>query len=140
MARRFAHCQRGMAAIEFVLIAPALLAVAFGIVVYSLYFSAVMGVRYAAGEGARAAVAGLGTTQRTSLATARAQAVIASYGSLLTAGGSVPVVTAGRESAGVFKVKVVFDMTNSPLMRYGAFLPLPSKVVTSEVFVTNGSY
>ncbi|WP_235054529.1 TadE/TadG family type IV pilus assembly protein [Novosphingobium lindaniclasticum] len=51
-------CERGMATLEFVFLAPALLALAVGIVMNSTYFSALIGVRQAAAEAARAAVAG----------------------------------------------------------------------------------
>ena len=55
---RLLRCEKGMAALEFILIAPALFALIFMIVLYSFYFAALMGVRQAAAEGARAAVAG----------------------------------------------------------------------------------
>lgn len=73
---RLLRCTRGMAALEFVFLAPALLLLVFGTIVYSIYFSALIGVRQAAAEGARAAVAGLSSTERASLATARAAAVM----------------------------------------------------------------
>lgn len=138
--RRLLHCQHGMAALEFVLIAPALLMIAFGVIVYSLYFTAVLGVRQAAAEGARAAVAGLSTAERKTLAEARANQVIAGYGSLLTAGGKTAVPTASRSATGVFKVQVSFDMSGSPIMRYGALLPLPNSTIVADVLITNGSY
>ncbi|APL96561.1 pilus assembly protein [Sphingobium indicum] len=138
-ARRLRTCERGLAALEFALLAPALLMLVFAVVLYSFYFAALMGVRHAAVEGARAAVAGLSTTERTALAQGRAQAVIGGYGTLLAAGGG-PVVTAGPDATGTFRVRVSYDMSGSPMMRYAAFIPMPSPTVSASIVVTNGSY
>lgn len=132
-------CERGMAALEFVFLAPALLALVFGIVIYSIYFSALIGVRQAAAEGARAAVAGLSTIERMDLAQTRARQVVQGYGAML-GGDTTPVITASSDGAGVFKVKVSYDMSGSPIMKYGKILPLPSSNVEASVVVTNGGY
>lgn len=131
--------ERGIAALEFALLAPALLMLVFAVMVYSLYFSTLMGVRQAAVEGARAAVAGLSTTERSQLARDRAQAVIGRYGSLLSSGGGT-AVTVGPDGTGLFRVQVSHDMRGSPIMRYAGFLPMPSPNVTASSIVTNGSY
>ena len=137
--RQLRTCEQGLAALEFALLAPALLMLVFAVVLYSFYFAALMGVRHAAIEGARAAVAGLSTAERTALAQDRAQAVISGYGTLLAAGGG-PVVTAGPDATGTFRVRVSYNMSGSPMMRYAAFVPMPSPTVSASVIVTNGSY
>ncbi|KFG90972.1 Pilus assembly protein TadE [Sphingobium herbicidovorans NBRC 16415] len=128
-----------MAALEFALIAPALLMLVFAIIIYSFWFSALLGVRHAAAEGARAAMAGLSATERTTLAQARAQAVIDGYGALLSSGGT-PDIQAQADGTGQFKVQVRYDMSGSPMVRYGGFIPLPSTMLGATVVVTNGSY
>jgi len=137
--RQLRTCEQGLAALEFALLAPALLMLVFAVVLYSFYFAALMGVRHAAIEGARAAVAGLSTAERTALAQDRAQAVISGYGTLLAAGGG-PVVTAVPDATGTFRVRVSYNMSGSPMMRYAAFVPMPSPTVSASVVVTNGSY
>jgi Flp pilus assembly protein TadG len=137
--RRLPADRRGMAALEFAFLAPALLSLAFGIIVYSIYFTAVIGVRQAASEGARAAVAGLSEFERGNLARLRATQVLSGYGALL-GGSSQPQVVAAPDGMGVFKVTVSYDMTGSPIMRFGAFVPLPAQVITASVMVTNGGY
>jgi len=137
--RQLRTCEQGLAALEFALLAPALLMLVFAVVLYSFYFAALMGVRHAAIEGARAAVAGLSTAERTALAQDRAQAVISGYGTLLAAGGG-PVVTAVADATGTFRVRVSYNMSGSPMMRYAAFVPMPSPTVSASVIVTNGSY
>lgn len=133
-------CDQGMAALEFALLAPALLSLAFSIIIYSLYFTAQIGIRQAAAEGARAAVAGLSTAERVSLAQSRAQAVLNNYGSLLR-GNSAPRITAAAgPTRGTFQVQVSYDMSGSPIMRYGSFVPLPDSNLQASVIVTNGGY
>jgi hypothetical protein len=130
---------KGAAAIEFALIAPALIMLMFAIMVYSTYFAAFLGVRQAAAEGARAALAGLSTGERTTLAVARAQQVLDEYGLMLSA-GSQPDIEAGVGPSGSFKVEISYDISGSPIMRYGAILPLPNPTITASVIVSNGSY
>ena len=136
---RLLHCQKGIAALEFALVAPALLMLIFAIIIYSFWFSALMGVRHAATEGARAAMAGLSTAERTTLARARAQAVIDGYGTLLSSGGA-PQIEAGADGSGMFRVEIRYDMGGSALMRYASFIPMPSTTLAATVIVTNGSY
>lgn len=137
--RRLRACDRGLAALEFALLAPALLMLVFAVVLYSFYFAAWMGVRHAAMEGARAAVAGLSTTERATLAQSRARAVIDGYGTLLAAGGG-PVITAAADGTGTFRVRVSYTMSGSPMMRYAAFVPMPSPTISASIVVTNGGY
>jgi len=129
----------GLAAVEFALLAPALLALIFAIIIYSLYFAAYMGVRQAAAEGARAAVSGMSTAERTTLATTQAQTVLAGYGSLMGS-GATPVVTTQVVGTGLFALTISCDISGSPIMRYGALLPMPSSTITYQVIIANGSY
>jgi Flp pilus assembly protein TadG len=137
--RRLLACERGLATLEFALLAPALLMLVFAVVIYSFYFASLLGVRHAAMEGARAAVAGLSTTERTALAQSRAQAVINGYGALLSSGGG-PVVTAGADGTGLFRVRISYDMSGNAMMRYAGFIPLPASTISASIVVTNGSY
>jgi len=136
---RLLRCERGLAALEFALIAPPLLMLAFAIIIYALYFSVFLGVRQAASEGARAAVAGLSSAERESLATARAQEVMDGYGALLS-GGRITEISAQPDGEGRFEVRVSYDLSGSPIMHYAGFVPLPSATIASSVLVTNGSY
>jgi Flp pilus assembly protein TadG len=136
-ARRLIASQDGIAALEFAMLAPALLLLIFGIVIYSIYFATLLGVRQAAAEGARAAVAGLSTSERTTLARARALEVIATYGSILE--GGTPTVTTTALGTGTFAVTVSYNMSASPIMNY-TFVPVPTRRLEATVTVTNGSY
>jgi Flp pilus assembly protein TadG len=134
-----ASCNRGLAAVEFALLAPALLALIFAIIIYSLYFATYMGVRQATAEAARAAVTGMSTAERSQLASARATTVMAGYGSLMGT-NSIPQVTAQQTSTGLFQVTVTYDISGSPLLGYASLLPMPKSTITYQVIVANGSY
>jgi Flp pilus assembly protein TadG len=137
--RSLASCGEGMAAVEFALLAPALLMLVFAIIIYSLYFAAWMGVRQATIEGARAAVTGMSTSERSQLAIARATSVLSGYGGLMGTGGS-PVITAQQQGTGLFQVSITYDIGGSPLMHYAVFLPMPASTISYQVVVANGSY
>lgn len=136
---RLSRSEDGLSAVEFAIIAPILLMLVFGIIIYSIYFAAFLGVRQAAAEGARAAMAGLSSSERTQLATDRATAVIAAYQPLLGS-TSQANVSASAQAGGLFKVSVTYDISNSPIMKYGGLLPMPGKTIKSDVTVANGSY
>jgi len=129
----------GLAAVEFALLAPALLMLIFAIIIYSLYFAAYMGVRQATMEGARAAVTGMSDAERSQLAITRATTVLAGYGSLMGV-SATPQITATVPSVGLFQVKIIYNISGSPLLSYAAFLPMPSSTISYQVIVANGSY
>jgi Flp pilus assembly protein TadG len=140
-SQRFALCENGLAAVEFALITPILLMLIFGIIIYSLYFCAYMGVRVAASEGARAAVMGLSASERTTLATARVNQVLDAYRPLIGAG--TPTIAAeplGSGAGTLFQVSVSYNLTGSPIMAYATLLPMPSATLQSTITVSNGSY
>jgi Flp pilus assembly protein TadG len=137
--RRLGRSESGVAAVEFAIVAPVLLMMIFAVIVYSIYFSAFLGVRQAAAEGARAAMAGMSTSERSALAVARATAVMSGY-SGLTGVSVAPTITATQQATGLLKVSVSYNISSSPIMRYGQLLPLPSPIIKSDVIVANGSY
>jgi Flp pilus assembly protein TadG len=137
--RRLRRSEGGLAAVEFALIAPILLMLIFGIILYSLYFSAYMSIRVAAAEGARAAVMGLSTAERTTLATARVNQVVAAYRPLLGTAGT-PTIVAASAGAGLFRVSVTYDISGSPIMGYATLLPMPTPILQSQITVSDGSY
>lgn len=138
-ARRIGRDEQGLAAVEFAIVAPMLLLLAFGVIVYSLYFAAFLGVREAAAEGARAAMAGLSSAERIQLATTRADAVMTAYASLMGSGAR-PDVSATTQAGGLLKVSVKYDVGSSPILAYAGLLPLPDRIIRSDVIVANGSY
>jgi Flp pilus assembly protein TadG len=133
-----AAAEGGMAALEFALVAPLFLALAFGIVVVSLYLAAWIGVVHAAAEGARASVAGMGPSERQTLASDRVQAVISGYAPLLDT--AKVVVAYPAAAAGYFSVSVTYPVAELGLASYSALTPVPSLSPTRTATVTVGGY
>lgn len=63
----FLRCRRGGAAVEFAILAPALLALVAGGVFYSRWFTVASQTQNLASDGARAAMAGLDDTERNAI-------------------------------------------------------------------------
>lgn len=84
------HRENGVAALEFALVAPLLLALLFGIISYGFMLSFRQGISQAAAEGARVfavAPAGSSTTKADSIAAINRS--LSSYGISCTTGGSL---------------------------------------------------
>ena len=132
--RPFAGDEAGAAAVEFALLVPLLLAIVFGIIVYSLYFTVQIAVTEAASVGARAAVAGLSCTERTNLATAAVTNFFKNYGGFLGAAQPHTPVC----GTGTFQVTVSYDITSLKLGLMGGFVPVPGANPTATVTVSTG--
>lgn len=130
--------ETGVAALEFALVAPVFLVLVFAIIVYSLYIGTRFALTEAAAEGARASVAGMSAADRTTYATARAQAVIASYAPLMSVANAT--ITTSAPAAGVFQVSISYNRTTLGLTGFSSLLPLPPAVTTAQATVSNGGY
>jgi Flp pilus assembly protein TadG len=129
----------GVAAIEFAIVAPVFLAMLFGIIVYGIYFATWIAVTEAASEGARAAVAGLSTTERTSLATAQVQKFIGYYSPMLNIKNATIVAQqAPGTGGGAFQVQITYNFSSYGLSTLSAFLPIPSANPSVTITVSNG--
>jgi Flp pilus assembly protein TadG len=128
----------GASAIEFALVVPIFLTLVFGIVVYGFYFATLNAVNHIAYEAARASVTGLTDAERTSLATARATALMGTYGALLDP--AAMTIQAAPDGTGVFAVTVTNQFTALGLGTISAFLPMPPSTQTATVQMSRGGY
>ena len=137
-AIRFLHGDQGTSAIEFALVVPIFLTLTFGVIVYGAYFASLGVVQQIAYEAARASVTGLTDAERQSLATARASALVASYGGLL----NTPTVTINAVStgAGSFAVTVTQQFDALGLGNISGILPMPPAQQSATVEVARGGY
>lgn len=136
---KLAKDSRGVAAIEFALVFPVFLIVVLGILAYGIYIGATHATAQLAAESARASVAGLSNTERTSLAEAYVKAHAASYPILDPSKISV-VATAAPAQPDEFRVAVRYDASQLPIWHFAAFLPLPSKTIERTATVKRGGY
>lgn len=130
----------GVAALEFAFIAPFLILLLLGIIAFGFQFAANIAATQAASEGARAAAAGLTSTERQTLGRNAALAVLTSYGGLAAPPrGTVPTPTVNATNV---TVTVNIDLTGlgiSALPLIGKVLPLPT-TATATVTTRIGSF
>ena len=136
--RTWSRDQSGLAAMEFAFVAPVLLVLVFGVVVFSIYLATWIGVVHAAAEGARASVAGLTAAERQSLAATRVQAMLAGFQPLLDPAQAV--VTYPATTAGLFSVTVTYPITALGLSGYASLAPVPTISPSRTATVTTGGY
>src|SRR5690606_6417448 len=108
---RFMGDRRGVAAIEFAIVAPLLIMMMFGMIMYGSWFWMAHSVQSMACEGARAGVAGLDPTEREQLARAFVGLQVSDLG-LDAAGAAVAV----ESSPTGIRVDIAYDASDHPLM------------------------
>jgi Flp pilus assembly protein TadG len=121
-----------------VLVAPILIALMLGTATYGVYLACWIGVVQASAEAGRASVAGMSAAERQTLASARAQAVIAAYAPLLDQ--TKTVIEYPAATAGTFKVKVTYPVAELHLERIAAMVPVPAASPANTATVATGGY
>jgi Flp pilus assembly protein TadG len=133
--RRWWGRSRGTAAVEFAAVAPLFFLLLSGVIVYGLYFATEIAITVAATEGARASLAGLTTTERSSLAQAAAASVLGGYAPLVTSGGATVTAAPSAANALLFQVTVRYSFN---VAGFGV-IPTPT-AATFTATVSNGGY
>lgn len=135
--RLFQADRRGSSAVEFALVAPFLMMIAFGILVYGLYFGAAHALQQIAAEAARSSVAGLDAAERASLARQAVDRALSSPGLFRREDVSVEV---GDDPADrdVYVVTVSFDSRAMGFAQVAGLIPLPSTILTRSFRVRRG--
>jgi Flp pilus assembly protein TadG len=129
----------GAATLEFALVAPLLVVLMFGIIVYGIYFCVWIAISEAAAAGARASVAGLTDAERISLATIAVTNDINSYGPMLSMQNAVVVAQDAPDSnGGAFQVSVTYSMSNFGLGIFVGLLPIPTVEPQATITVSIG--
>jgi len=130
---------QGTAAIEFAIIAPVFLLMLMGIVVYGVYFATWIAITEAASEGARASVAGLSTSERVSLATARVTNFFSYYAPMLNLShATILAQQAPGTNNGAFQVEITYDFTSFGFAGLSGIVPVPTPTPSVTITVSNG--
>ena len=104
---RLLSCRRGASAVEFAMLLPVFLSLVFGIVVFGSYLAVVHGLQQLAAEAARSSVAGMSSTERSSIATSYVSANIGTYPLISPNNVSVSAAVSGTDP-NVFVVTVSY--------------------------------
>lgn len=132
---RFRRDRRGVAAIEFAIVAPLLIMMMFGMIMYGSWFWMAYSVQSMASEGARAAIAGLDPAEREQLARAFVGLQVGDLG-LDGAKAAVEV----ESTPNVIRVDIAYDASDHPLMALSGLIPSPPKVIRRTAVVRLGGY
>lgn len=128
--------RQGSAAIEFALVGPLLIMMLVGMVVYGGWLWLAQSVQTLATESARAAIGGLNTAERISLAKAFVAAEAEGVGGL---GLDHLTVTAETDEEAI-RVRIAFDASDHPIMMMSGLLPSPPSVIERTAIVRIGGY
>lgn len=128
----------GAAAIEFALVLPVFLLVMLGILAYGIYFAAAHSVARLAADAARASVAGLTDTERSSLAHQSVITNVATYAVLIDPTKITVEAAPVATDASQFRVAVRYQAGNLPILSFTPFLPMPSETIERAAVVERG--
>lgn len=117
------------------MVAPLLILMMLGMVVYGGWFWMAHSVQSLASEGARAAIAGLDPVEREALARSFVNTQVGDLG-LQSDRASVEV----ESTTGVIRVNVAYDISDHPLMALAAIVPSPPRIIHRTAVVRLGGY
>ena len=133
-ARRLTGNARGVAAVEFALVAPVFIALLMGTVTYASYFLSAHTIQQIANDSARAAIAGMDDQERTAIAQSTVAAHVAGYPFLQ---GQVKNVDVKRSDATV-TVRVAYDGQRDVWTQL--LVPAPSTMIVRDAVIQLGGY
>lgn len=130
---------RGVAAVEFAIVAPLFVLLLLGIAAYGIYFSAVSSLQELTADAARASVAGMSATERQTIVTNYVAQSSTRY--KLLQGNSITVTTAPFPGDPTrYSVTLRTDISNLPLQVTTGLFPMPSAVIQRTAVVRIGGY
>jgi Flp pilus assembly protein TadG len=118
------------------MISPVLIVMLGGIAGYGGYFWISHSIQQLANDSARAAVAGLSSAERTTLAQQAETAEIAGYPTLDATRTSVTV----SDDASQLTVSVSYDASGSPFWAMKGLAPMPSTMIVRQATIRLGGY
>lgn len=135
--QRFGTDRAGSSVVEFALLAPVFLLLVLGALAYGIYFGAAHSVQQLAADAARAAVAGLSSTERTTLAEGFIIANGAGY-VLIDPARLAIEATPSPSDPDQFLVRLSYDAGNLPIWNLYPPIPLPDQIIVFASTIRNG--
>jgi Flp pilus assembly protein TadG len=131
--------RRGVAALEFALVAPLLLLMLLGMVCLGLYFVYLHELQELASSAARASVAGLSATERNTLAQQYIASALANSPLLLAADLTVTTSTSGSPAT-LYAVTLTYTLKDSPIPPLAALINLNDAQISRTSTIEFGDY
>lgn len=128
-------CNKGAVIVEFAFVMPVLLMVLAGTLAYGQWFYFAHAMQQAANDAARAALTGLTTTERATLAQKAADLDLNGIAGLASGSTRLAVQDDGTQ----VRVTMTYDASSSPLLRSG-LVPLPSTTINRSAIVQLGNF
>jgi Flp pilus assembly protein TadG len=128
--------ESGAVAVEFAILGPLFLVMMIGILVWGQYFWVGHTVQQLANDSARAALAGLDTAERESLARATLAAEVADYPGLRAAARAVVV----ENHSDRLTVSIRYDTAQDAFRAFDGLVPSPPTTVLRQASVRLGGY
>lgn len=132
----FNRREDGAVLVEFAFVGPVLVVMLLGILAYGGYFWLSHAVQQVANDAARAALGGLDTAERSSLAQSSLTSSIANYPFLEPQAAHVTVA----DDATNLKVSIAYDASGSPFWAIRGLLPMPGSTITRQSSIRLGGY
>jgi Flp pilus assembly protein TadG len=131
--------RRGVAAIEFALIAPVFFLLLLGIAAYGIYFSAISSLQELTADAARASVAGVSADERQTIVSAYVTQSKPNY--QLLSGHPINVTATPYPGDPTrYTVTLQTDISKLPLQGQTSIFPMPSAVIQRTAVVRIGGY
>ena len=132
--QKFREDTRGVAAVEFALIAPMMMLFMFGMIAFAIYFGAAHSVQQLTADAARSAIAGLDATEREDIVNDYITANISSY-SLLN---PEHVTHDLEETPTQIVVAIRYDARDLPIWNLFPGIPMPDPTITRTTTIRIG--
>lgn len=133
---QFRLADAGSAAVEFAIIGPILLLMIMGIYVYGGYFLTAHTVQQLANDAARASIAGLDDTERSTLARQSLEAGMTDQPSMRGELANVRVTRSGQMLA----VNVTYDARDDLYWAFSSIVPAPSPIISRTASIRLGGF
>jgi Flp pilus assembly protein TadG len=131
--------ERGVAAIEFAIVAPVFFLMVFGLLAYAVYFGIAHSVQQLAADAARASVAGISASERAALVQSNIQSSIGNY-PLLDPGRLTVAASPSGADPNLFSVDLRYDASGNTIFFLEGLVPMPPKVIERQAVIRRGGY
>lgn len=128
----------GAIAVEYALVMPLFLFSLFGLIAFSSVFTIMGGLQQLATESARAAIAGLSTSERATIAQTFIGANVGKYAFVDPT--KLTVATQAQDGPpATFQVSLTYDLASQTAKGFGTFIPFLPGLIRRSAVVTVGT-